>query len=124
MEDKMEMFRKQMEEMRAKGFGFMMVGTDDPKEAAEIMKVAADMMAAHDNEDKKLFRSLLHLIETEAPVIEDIIDEYTEVCDDNDEFIRSFPEFQGKIKDVVGHLNSYLSQMQTIYEKYHKEEEE
>lgn len=44
MEDKIEMFRKQMEEMKAKGFGFMMVGTDDPKEAAEIMKVAADVM--------------------------------------------------------------------------------
>lgn len=44
MNAKLEEFRAQLERMREKGMGFMMVGTDDPGEAAEIMKIASEVM--------------------------------------------------------------------------------
>lgn len=45
-EDKMETFRRKLTEAMKKGTGFMMVGTDDPKEAAEIMRIASEVLTA------------------------------------------------------------------------------
>ena len=48
----MEKLKKTLESMKATGKGFLCVGTDDPEEAAEIMKMAAELNKPKKEEEK------------------------------------------------------------------------
>jgi len=49
----MEKLKKTLESMKAAGKGFMCVGTDDPEEAAEIMRIAAELNKPKKKEEEK-----------------------------------------------------------------------
>ena len=46
MEGDIEEFKRRLMDARRKGTGFMMIGTDDPGEAVEIMRAAAEALEA------------------------------------------------------------------------------
>ncbi len=117
-EQKMAKLKETLEEMKRSGKGFLCVGTDDPEEAAEILKLAAELNRPEPGQkDKERTREAYEYllgVEADCEHIRGLLDD-----SDADSLCELAERLRGKVEGMLPPATRKVRMYETV--RFHKD---